>query len=70
MITLASEAWIAWQDRLAKLNLTSEQKEQATAVLIKLMKVRAERQAATPDEALADIRQVVAECSANMERPA
>lgn len=37
---LASEAWAAWQERLAKSNLTSEQKEQATAVLIKLMKLR------------------------------
>jgi hypothetical protein len=38
------EAWNAWQERLAKLNLTPAQKEQATVVLIKLMKLRAERQ--------------------------
>jgi hypothetical protein len=38
------EAWNAWQERLDKLNLTSDQREQATAVLIKLMKLRAERQ--------------------------
>ena len=36
----ALDAWNAWQEKLAKSNLTSEQKEQATAVLIKLMTAR------------------------------
>lgn len=37
------DAWQAWQQKLDKLNLTTEQKEQATAVLIKLMKARETR---------------------------
>jgi hypothetical protein len=40
----AQEAWTAWQERLAKSNLTPEQKEQATAVLIKLMTKRSQAQ--------------------------
>lgn len=40
---LAQEAWTAWQERLAKSNLTPEQKAQATTVLIKLMKIRQEK---------------------------
>ena len=39
----ALDAWNAWQEKLAKSNLTSEQKEQATAVLIKLMTLREQR---------------------------
>ncbi|CAE6713955.1 hypothetical protein [Paraburkholderia haematera] len=40
------EAWLAWQEKLDSLppHITAEQKEQATAVLLKLMKLRAERQ--------------------------
>jgi hypothetical protein len=39
----AAEAWAAWQERLAKLNLTSEQKEQATTVLLRLMTIRQQK---------------------------
>jgi hypothetical protein len=41
--SFASEAWAAWQERLDKCNLTPEQKALATAVLIKLMKLRESR---------------------------
>jgi hypothetical protein len=41
----ALEAWAAWQERLVRLNLTPEQKEQATAVLLRLMKLRETRRA-------------------------
>jgi hypothetical protein len=40
---LATEAWAAWREKLDKCNLTPEQKAQATAVLIKLMKLRESR---------------------------
>jgi len=36
----ALDAWLAWQEKLDKSTLTSEQKAQATAVLIKLMTAR------------------------------
>lgn len=39
----ALDAWNAWQEKLDKLNLTSAQREQATAVLIKLMTLREQR---------------------------
>ena len=41
--SLASEAWAAWQERLDKCNLTPSQKEQATAVLIRLMAIRQQK---------------------------
>lgn len=41
--SLAAEAWAAWQERLDKCNLTLAQKEQATAVLLKLMTLREQR---------------------------
>ena len=44
--SFASEAWAAWQEKLDSLppHITPEQKAQATEVLIRLMKIRAERQ--------------------------
>jgi hypothetical protein len=40
----AQDAWASWQAKLDASHLTLAEKQQATAVLIKLMKLREERQ--------------------------
>jgi hypothetical protein len=41
--SLAAEAWAAWQERLNKGSLMPAPKEQATSVLLKLIRLCAER---------------------------